>query len=546
MAIDAKTLAAAKKYTKETVEGAGAIKGKNCVIDSIVPITGGNRVTFKWTLDNGTVQTGTMDVMDGTDGAPGAQGPQGPYGPAGADGADGLGIKSVDINEENHLIITYDDNTTHDAGEIPGGGSGGVISVNGKNGVVKLYATDINMSDDPSAKTIALSISELQGSMATKASQSDVTQIQLDISALQGSMANKVDKEAGKGLSTNDYTMADMQKLAALLGIKSAGSGLNFDSTTGELTATGAAITIDSSLDESSPNAIQNQAVAIPIHALQGSMSNKADKSDTYTKTQVDNALTAKLDANKVGAANGAAPLGSDSKVPAANLPSYVDDVEEYASKSAFPVTGESGKIYVDLSDNKTYRWSGSTYVTVGNDLALGETSSTAYAGDKGKANADAISAIKDGSSIDSFADVESALNGKENTISDLSTIRSGASAGATAYQKPGTGIPKSDMASDVQNSLGKADTAIQDISGKADKTDLDSWVGPSYANNDGDVTFDNLDDTQAYKLFGKDKLLRIDGQPTKTTGTTSGTVKVTYKTDASNGLECWLRVIKK
>jgi len=60
----------------------------------------------------------------------------------------------------------------------------------------------------------------------------------------------------------------------------------------------------------------------------------------------------------------------------------------------------------------------------------------------------------------------------KQDTISDLSTIRSGASAGATAYQKPSGGIPKTDLASAVQTSLGKADTALQthqDISGKQD-----------------------------------------------------------------------------
>lgn len=50
----------------------------------------------------------------------------------------------------------------------------------------------------------------------------------------------------------------------------------------------------------------------------------------------------------------------------------------------------------------------------------------------------------------------------KQDTITDLATIRSGASAGATAYQKPATGIPKSDLASAVQTSLGKADTALQ------------------------------------------------------------------------------------
>ena len=85
-----------------------------------------------------------------------------------------------------------------------------------------------------------------------------------------------------------------------------------------------------------------------------------------------------------------------DGKVPAAQLPSFVDDVLEYASTSAFPATGETGKIYVALDTNKTYRWGGSDYVEISESLALGETSSTAYAGDKGKANADAISNIQD------------------------------------------------------------------------------------------------------------------------------------------------------
>jgi hypothetical protein len=74
-----------------------------------------------------------------------------------------------------------------------------------------------------------------------------------------------------------------------------------------------------------------------------------------------------------------------EGKVPANQLPSYVDDVLEYPNLASFPATGESGKVYVALDTNKTYRWSGSTYVFIGSDLALGETSATAYAGDKGK-----------------------------------------------------------------------------------------------------------------------------------------------------------------
>lgn len=54
-----------------------------------------------------------------------------------------------------------------------------------------------------------------------------------------------------------------------------------------------------------------------------------------------------------------------DGKVPASQLPSYVDDVLEYANLGAFPATGETGKIYVSLATNLTYRWSGSAYVEI-------------------------------------------------------------------------------------------------------------------------------------------------------------------------------------
>ena len=84
------------------------------------------------------------------------------------------------------------------------------------------------------------------------------------------------------------------------------------------------------------------------------------------------------------GAVNGVAELDSSGKVPSAQLPSYVDDVIEAASTSAFPATGESGKIYVALDTNKTYRWGGTEYVEISESLALGTTSSTAYRGDYG------------------------------------------------------------------------------------------------------------------------------------------------------------------
>ncbi len=85
------------------------------------------------------------------------------------------------------------------------------------------------------------------------------------------------------------------------------------------------------------------------------------------------------------GVANGVAKLDPTGRVPSGQLPSYVDDVLEYANFAAFPATGETGKIYVNLDQNKTWRWSGSGYVEISASLALGETSSTAYRGDRGK-----------------------------------------------------------------------------------------------------------------------------------------------------------------
>lgn len=336
MAIDKVTYAAAKKYTDNSVAGGGAIKGKNCVVDSIIDITGGHRVTFKWTLDDGSVQTGYMDVMDGVDGA---------------DGADGRGITSTSIDTNNHLIITYNDGATQDAGEIKVDGQTPQRNVlptasASENGNIYQYigadTTDltngffyqckpdgaggyewvekpvqrgggggpIDQNLDPTSHNavenmaIAVPIQALQGSMADV--KLDITQLQASDLSLRTAIhdldlivASKVDKEAGKGLSSNDYTDAEKEKLGKLQPIYLIGSGLNLDGST--LKATGIDIPIDTALDPTSANPVQNKAIAVPVQALQGSMSNvkldvaqlqasmanKADKSDV-TNIQLD------------------------------------------------------------------------------------------------------------------------------------------------------------------------------------------------------------------------------------------------------------------
>lgn len=91
------------------------------------------------------------------------------------------------------------------------------------------------------------------------------------------------------------------------------------------------------------------------------------------------------------GAPNGLASLNESGIIPSAQLPSYVDDVIEVDTFSNLPGTGESGKIYIVQDTNLTYRWSGTDYVEISKSLALGETSSTAYPGDKGKATTDKL-----------------------------------------------------------------------------------------------------------------------------------------------------------
>lgn len=135
--------------------------------------------------------------------------------------------------------------------------------------------------------------------------------------------------------------------------------------------------------------------------ALKGDKSvvdTKANKADVYTKSEVDSALAKKQGTGSY------ATLDSTGKVPASQLPSYVDDVLEgylhnssFYRDSAFKTTyaKETGKIYVDLPTGRIYRFGGTTFAEISSSLALGETSETAYAGDKGKANRADINTLK-------------------------------------------------------------------------------------------------------------------------------------------------------
>ena len=147
------------------------------------------------------------------------------------------------------------------------------------------------------------------------------------------------------------------------------------------------------------PTSIQSLVEGLVSAAMSEALAAKADKATTLAGYGITDAATkSELDSVNQNAANAIFGVQSelstkadlvDGKVPAAQLPAFVDDVLEYDAVSAFPTTGEDGKIYVAKDTNKTYRWGGTQYVEIGQSLALGETSETAYPGDKGKATAE-------------------------------------------------------------------------------------------------------------------------------------------------------------
>jgi hypothetical protein len=104
------------------------------------------------------------------------------------------------------------------------------------------------------------------------------------------------------------------------------------------------------------------------------------------------------------GVAGGYASLDGSGKVPASELPSYVDDVIEVANYAALPVTGETGKIYITIDNNKSYRWSGSVYIEIAGTPAWGAITGT----------------------LSNQTDLQNALNAKQNTLTFDSTPTNG------------------------------------------------------------------------------------------------------------------------
>ena len=190
--------------------------------------------------------------------------------------------------------------------------------------------------------------------------------------------------EDGKTISATDTTYVDATTSTS--GLMSAADKTKLDGV-----ATGAQVnTIETvKVNSSALTPDTSKAIDIKVPTV---FSDLADDIGFVDKSNFENGIenvraeiALKLDASLKGAANGVAELDANGKVLTSQLPSFVDDVIEAENYTVLPNEGETGKIYVTLDDNKTYRWSGSAYVEISASLALGETDSTAYRGDRGK-----------------------------------------------------------------------------------------------------------------------------------------------------------------
>lgn len=269
-----------------------------------------------------------------------------------------MGISKVTLNDDTQMDVT---DKTVDANNLLSGFTALNAAGNNVTGTVTVPTKTSDLTNDSGFITSAdVPVQSVNGQTGT---------VVLSIPTATSDLTNDSDyvSDASYVHTDNNFTTAEKNKLSGI----ASGAEVNVqadwsvtDSTSDAFIKNKPTIpeetVVDQSLSSTSQNPVQNQAI--------------------YS------ALAGKVDSSLVGTANGIAELDENGLVPSSQLPSYVDDVQEYASRSAFPATGEAGKIYVDISTNLTYRWGGSAYVEISPSLALGTTSSTAFRGDYGNA----------------------------------------------------------------------------------------------------------------------------------------------------------------
>lgn len=296
----------------------------------------------------------------GDTGPQGNVGPEGPQGPKGDTGSAGNGVKSVVLYEGTHAPGTLDTyrmtytNGTHTDYQVYNGMDGigsGDFMANGTvpmTGALQMGGNKVTGMAEPTADTDGATKGYVDKAVEDVTITTDATPTQGSKNPVQSGGVYSALQDVKEGIPTK---VSDLTNDSGFI----------------------------SGYTETDPT--------VPEWA-------KAPSKPTYTATEVgarpntwmpSATDVGAIPASQKGAASGVAELDSSGKVPSVQLPSYVDDVVEFASRDSFPATGEDGKIYIAEDTNLTYRWSGTQYVEISPSLALGETSSTAYRGDRGK-----------------------------------------------------------------------------------------------------------------------------------------------------------------
>lgn len=243
----------------------------------------------------------------------------------------------------------------------------------------------------------------------------------------------------------------------------------------------------------------------------------------------------AQVKRTEMGVANGVATLDANGLVPSSQLPSFVDDVIEYPTATDFPAIGESGKIYIAIDTNLSYRWSGTVYVKISSDLALGETSSTAYAGNKGKANRDDL----DAHIADNVRHVTASERNAWNAKADASTTVTNVSYSDGAIKKTIDGattnvVSVSTLKSDLE--LSKEDVGLGNVDNTSDLSKPISTATQSALDEKVDKVTGKGLSTNDYTTAEKNKLSGIEsGAQVNTITGVKGNSEAAYRTGNVN-----------
>lgn len=190
---DVEIIGMLKTYIQQTLVGMGALKGAPCTVKSVEEDPGVHVITLEWTDNDGNKQTKAITVLDGTDGTDG-------FSPE-------VTVKTSTDNTYILTITTKDGN--FDTPNLKGSGGGGASSMTDLTDVQLTNLTNgqILRWDSAASKWVNVSL----GSAASKNSTNEVTEGSADLlesGAAFSALSDKVDKAAGKGLSTNDFTNA--------------------------------------------------------------------------------------------------------------------------------------------------------------------------------------------------------------------------------------------------------------------------------------------------------------------------------------------------